>query len=116
MIIKYKIIELVPDQHSIVVRFWTDKITEDSLCTVRYPDGTPVLTAEGAPGRCSTDMTIAINKVPPPTGAELERYILRHAPREAFERQERVMNPEVDTSLSSLSSLVGREASILQPF
>ena len=36
MDIHYKIIEVNPDEHSIVVRYFTDLMTEEMLATIRF--------------------------------------------------------------------------------
>jgi hypothetical protein len=94
----FKIIEVHPQQHSIVVRFFTDKITEDMLATQRDVDGTIL--------RCRTDYNIDL-PIPSPTGDALDELIASKAPRSWLETMEAVQDPSVDTSLSDIASLVG---------
>lgn len=97
--IKYKIIETDTSQHSIVVRFYTDIITEAMLAT-------DVL--DGVIRRGRTDYSFDL-PVPTPTGAALHDFIVARAPTAWLHIQEDVLNPAVDTSLSTVIPLVGVE-------
>jgi hypothetical protein len=99
MNLKYKIIEVYPEQHSIVVRFYTDVITEQMLAT-------DVL--DGVIRRGRTDYNIDL-PIPAPTGDALAKFISTKAPWEWFAAQEAVLNPAIDTSLSDITGLVGQE-------
>lgn len=99
MIIKYKIIELHPEQHSIVVRFYSDDITEEMLATQ---------TSQGKILRCRTDYNIDL-PIPAPEGFELEKFIFSRAPTDWLELQVKVLDPNVDTSLSTLVPLIDKE-------
>ena len=101
MNLKYKIVEVHPQQHSIVVRFYTDRITERMLAVQTDSATDTVL-------RARTDYSIDL-PVPAPDGTALDALIISRAPREWLATQEAVLNPEVDTSLSALQSLVGVE-------
>lgn len=110
MNIKYKIISVDPSEHTMVVRFYTDLLTEEKLASIRNSDGSPAEVDEnGNILRCRTDMNIAIWQVPAPTGEELHQYILEHAPVAWFELQEKIANPNIDTSMAELLSKVGQE-------
>lgn len=99
MNLKYKIIEVYPEQHSIVVRFYTDVITEEMLAT-------DVL--NGVIRRGRTDFNIDL-PFPAPTGDALKELIVSKAPSDWLATQEAVLNPILDTSLSSVAGLVGQE-------
>lgn len=100
MNIHYKIVEVWPSDHLIVARFWTDVLSEEFLASDqnRKEDGTPV--------RCRSDVSITL-PVPAPTGIELEKIILNNTPREWLATLEKVADPNVDTSLSEIQSMVG---------
>ena len=97
MNIYYKIVEVWPQDHLIVVRYFTDTITENELASApgTKPDGTPV--------RCRTDVSISI-PIPEPTEEELKKIILFNCPVEFFKTQEKLKDPEIDTSMSSYQS------------
>lgn len=98
---KFKIIEVDETQHSIVVRFWTNKVTENDLA-VDVRDGVVL--------RGRTDYCIQL-PVPVPTGNALKAYILKHAPVDFLDIQELVKDPGVDTSMSALRGQIGIEQS-----
>jgi hypothetical protein len=100
MNIHYKIVEVWPNDHLIVVRYWTDILSEEFLASNpdRNEDGTPV--------RCRSDVSLTL-PVPAPTGLSLEKLILRNAPIAWLQTLEDVDNPDVDTSLDDLKGMVG---------
>jgi len=102
MDIHYKIIEVNPDEHSIVVRYFTDLITEEMLATI--PDAVEKR-LDGSPIRCRTDYNINV-PIPAPEGEDLHNFILSRAPVHWLDTQEKIANTEVDTSLSSLKDLM----------
>lgn len=97
MNINYKIIEVSPDDHQIVVRYTTDIVTEEVVASHRDADGNIT--------RCRTDVPIVL-PVPTPTGNELERIIMNNAPVKFLETKESVLDENIDTSLASLQSLL----------
>jgi len=97
--IKYKIIEADAAQHSIVVRYYTDVVTEAMLAT-------DVL--DGVIRRCRTDYSFDL-PVPAPTGAALHEFIADRSPTVWLHTQEDVLNPSVDTSLAGITPLLGVE-------
>ena len=100
MILKYKIIEVHPNEHSVVVRFYTDKITEESLCVQKSEDGKIL--------RCRTDYNIEL-PIPAPTGGELDELISKNAPKAFFAKLEAVLDPKINTSLQNKFPLIGVE-------
>lgn len=111
MNIKYKIISIDPTDHSMVVRFYTDLITEESLSSLLNANGTATYDENGNIPRCRTDCNLNIWQIPPPTGQELEDYILSAAPVEWLALKEKILDPNVDTSMSSVTALIGVEKS-----
>jgi hypothetical protein len=105
MNLNYKIIETNADQHSIVVRFYTNIVTETILAT-------DIL--DGIIRRCRTDYSIDL-PVPTPTGTVLHDFIVSKAPINWLKIQEDVLNPSVDTSLSAVTPLVGVETGFVEP-
>lgn len=97
--IKYKIIEANTTEHSIVVRFYTDFITEAMLAT-------DVL--DNVIRRCRTDYSFDL-PIPAPTGTALHDFIVARAPTAWLHTQEDVLNPDIDTSLATIIPLVGVE-------
>jgi len=102
MNIHYKIIEVNPDEHSIVVRYFTDVMTEEMLATI--PDATEKR-LDGSPIRCRSDYNINV-PVPAPEGQDLENFILSKAPVYWLDLQEKILNPNIDTTLSAFKDLI----------
>ena len=98
MNIHYKIVEVWPNDHLIVARYWTDVLSEEFLASDsnRKEDGTPV--------RCRSDVSLTL-PIPTPTGKELEDLIVRQAPLEWLKTLEKVQAPEIDTSMSDILKL-----------
>jgi hypothetical protein len=103
MNIHYRIIEVWPDDHLFVVRYTTDKITEEMLKVAndvnRRPDGTPM--------RCRTDVSLDM-PIPPLEGQVLEDFILMNAPMAWLRKMEAVNNPDIDTSLTNVKAMLGK--------
>ena len=101
MNIHYKIVEVWPNDHLIVARYWTDVISE------KFLDSNQGMKDDGSPWRCRSDVSITV-PVPAPTGKELEDLIMRNAPSHWLKTLEDVHNPEIDTSMSDIQSLLGQ--------
>jgi hypothetical protein len=101
MNIHYKIVEIWPDDHLIVARYWTDNVTEQFLSNSDnyFPDGSPA--------RCRSDVSITL-PVPTPTGEDLENIILRNAPTYWLTALEAVFNPDIDTNMKHIKEMVGK--------
>lgn len=104
MSIKMKIVEVHPTEHSVVVRYFTDKITEEMLAVSsdRNADGTPV--------RCRTDSNVSILQVPAPTGQALIDYILSVSPPsyDWLGLQEKIVDPAADTSMTGVGAALNQ--------
>lgn len=101
MNIKFKILEVNPADHSIVVRYYSDTVTEADLAVLWGPNGNII--------RTRTDVNLNIWQVPAPEGDELNEYILKHAPVAFLQLQDQIKNPEIDTSLETIKPLIGVE-------
>jgi hypothetical protein len=101
MNLHYKIVEVWPNDHLIVVRYWTDVISEEFLS---HPGEKK---EDGSPMRCRSDVSITV-PIPAPTGQELEELILNQAPLEWLRTLEKVSDPKVDTSMSEILSMANK--------
>ena len=97
MNINYKIIEVWPNDHQIVVRYTTDVVAEEDVVSHRNESGEIT--------RCRTDVSITL-PIPTPTGNELDRIIMEKAPIDFLKTKEAVLDSNVDTSLASIQSLL----------
>ena len=110
MEVKYRIIDFDPNQHSITVRYYTNLLTEDLLAISFNNDGTILRKDDGTPARCQTDYHINIWKTnPPPTLDDIKRIANDSAPYDWFKLKHDILDPDVDTSLSEVSSLINQE-------
>jgi hypothetical protein len=103
--IKYKIIEVNQAEHSIVVRYYTDTVTEESLAT-------DVL--DGVIRRARTDYSIDL-PIPTPTGADLEAIIMAVAPTKWLTERELLADTSNPVSMDDLVALVGVETACEPP-
>lgn len=117
--VKYRILEIDPTQHSIVVRFYTDKISEKDLATsyITDPNGNLILEtrSDGSPTRCQTDYNINIWQTPAPTEEDLKKIISSSAPYDWFNLKHSILDPTVDTSLSNVVALLDKEFVAIKP-
>ena len=110
MEVKYRIIDVDPNQHSIVVRYYTNVLSEDSLATSFNTDGSIARGPDGSPLRCQTDYNINIWKTEtPPTVDDIKKIANDSAPYDWFKLKHDILDPNVDTSLSVVSSLLNQE-------
>jgi hypothetical protein len=94
MNIHYKVIEVWPNDHQIVVRYTTDLVSEEDVVLQRDENENIV--------RCRTDVPIVL-PIPAPTGEALEKLIMNNAPVDFLRTKESVIDPEIETGdLSSL--------------
>ena len=98
MNIHYKIIEVWPNDHIVVARYWTDIVSQEFLASDsnRNPDGTPV--------RCKTDTPFTL-PVPEPLPEEIDARVANAVPIEFLKLMEQIIDPDIDTSLSKSLTL-----------
>lgn len=105
MKINYRILKVNELEHSIIVRYYTDIVTEQYLASEKYPDGSCDLTPEGYPIRCRTDYNFNIWETPSPSEERIVEIIMNGAPKEWLHLHEQILSSNVDTSLSEIKSL-----------
>jgi hypothetical protein len=110
MKIKYRIIQANPQDHCIVVRYFTELLTEESLANYFNPDGSIVLTEGGYPVRCRTDYNLSLALYPSPTKDDILKLVNTMAPKQMFEIMEgaltNVYNMSVVDTMIGLSGEV----------
>ena len=112
MNIHYRIIKVDPASHGIVVRYFTDKVTEMDLANSLNPDGSVILNADGYPVTTRTDVMISIFDTPAPSNEEIEKRILMNAPVQWLKLQEDIKDPDVDTKMRDIRNLTGESKSV----
>lgn len=113
--IKYKVVDIVPEEHSFIVRFFTDSITEDMLATEYTSEGDIARRPDGSPTKCRTDYNINIFKTPTPSNEEILAMIELNAPAEWFYMQEQINDPNIDTSMDTLTPLLNKVGTVVKP-
>lgn len=110
MDIKCKLVECDDSAHSVVVRYYTDFMTEEKLASSFDGKGSVLRRPDGSPVRCRTDVNLNLFTTPTTEDAILD-YVWTHcAPNIMwFELQEKIADPQVDTSMTQVKSMVGKE-------
>lgn len=107
MNIHYRIVKVDPAAHGIVIRYFTDNVTEIDLANSFNEDGSVKLNADGYPLSTRTDILMSIYDTPAPSQEELEKRIMLSAPVDWLKLQEDIANPNVDTKLKEIRNLTG---------
>ena len=107
MNIQYRIVKVDPESHGVVIRYFTDKLTETDLASSFNEDGSVKLNADGYPVSTRTDVMMSIYDTPTPSSEEVEKRIMMNAPVDWLKIQEDIKNPDVDTKMRHLRDMVG---------
>lgn len=105
MKINYRILRVDESEHSILVRYYTDIVTEEYLATPKYADGTFETTSEGYPVSCRTDYYFNIWETPSPSQEKIVEIIMNGAPKEWLHLHEQILSSNVNTSLAEAKEL-----------
>jgi hypothetical protein len=91
--IYYRILSINKDEASLVVRYWSDSVSEEELMV----------------NESSSRTDVSLNLWEPTAPAEkIHDFILSHAPAEWLELKRKVRDRIVDTSLSQIQDWVGK--------
>lgn len=111
MNIHYRILKVDPAAHGMVVRYFTDIVTEMDLANSFDDNGSIRTNSDGYPLSTRTDVLLSIYDTPTPTREEIEKRIMLNAPVDWLKLQEDIKNPDVDTKMSDIRDLVGETKS-----
>ena len=103
----YRIVKADSSEHGILVRYWTDKVTEMDLATSFNEDGTVRVNADGYPLSTRTDVFMSIYETPAPSYEQIVKDIILRAPIDWLKLQESIVDVNVDTKLAELKEHVG---------
>jgi phosphoribosylformylglycinamidine (FGAM) synthase PurS component len=99
-----------------IVRYYTNLLTEDSLATSYNPDGTIARRSDGSPQRCQTDYNFNIWQTDPPiTEEQIKKIANDGAPYDWFKLRHDILDPQIDTSLNVVSNLLNTEFDAIKP-
>lgn len=107
MNIHYRILKVDLSTHAVLVRYWTDKVTEMDLAEPQNLPGGPPLNADGYPLNTRTDILLTIYDTPTPTPEELDKRIMMAAPVDWLKLQEDIKDQGIDTSMSTVRNMIG---------
>jgi galactose-1-phosphate uridylyltransferase len=111
MKINYRIISVDEMQHSMVVRYWTDIVTEEMLAAEFEQNGKIRTTRYGYPIKCASDYNLMFYDKPMPTKEELEHFIIHSAPTTWLKHKEDVLDPSIKKDLSVVKEMLGKNNS-----
>lgn len=104
MKVYYKIISHNLKERNIVVRYYTDLISEKELSVLPNE-------SNNNPVKCRTDLSLTI-PIPEPSEIRLHKLIIRNAPRQALKDLETIklgpVKSGVDLSLTNTESMIGK--------
>jgi len=105
MNLHYKIVEVWPQDHLVVVRYWTDVLSEEFLASndIRKEDGTPE--------RCRSDVSVTL-PIPAPEGEDLEKLLISYAPLDWLKTMEKIVSPEIDTSMDHVLNIKDQQFTV----
>ena len=101
MAIKYRILKLHPEEHSVTVRYYSDEVSEHYLRTDPRDKSDP-------PKQCRTDHYYNIRDVEADEEA-LHTMLSQWAPVEFLETHKRILSPQINTTMEKFEKLKGVE-------
>lgn len=115
MDIKYRLLSKNDEDHSIIVRYWTNTISEESLSTDFDNQGNPILDETGHPVRCRTDYNFTLYNHNNPTEYEILDIIERGAPVSFLRLMETKKSDPSQLSLQNAIPLIGVDRTLVIP-
>lgn len=108
MDIKYRILSVDDKEHSFVVRYYTDIVTEDYLTAFFEDDGSVRRGDDGTPLRCRSDYNMNMFNVHA-THEELDKFIRQGAPWVWFEMLEHTIHHGNTIALTNIKEKMNQE-------
>jgi len=106
MEVNYRIISKDEENHSIVVRYFTDILTEDHLASSFDGAGNIIYDPRGYPRNCRSDYNYNLYNFNNPTEAQIDAFIKERTPWMWLQTMENLVNPSVNTSLAGVNNLL----------
>lgn len=109
MNIYLKILKHIPEEHSIIFRYYTDVINEEFLAITDGMGNIP-RREDGSPERCRTDNNINIFDTAIISEDDVRSYISKACPPPItwFELQEKIQNKQLEDSNKILTTVEGK--------
>lgn len=113
--VKYKIIKKDEINGYIVVRFYTNRLTEEMISSSYNEDGTAVRDENNNIVSCKTDFAVYVQEIPFPSEIELEDIIMETCPLRWLERYEKIKCDNITPDFSSINDKMHKEKSKTLP-
>lgn len=109
MNVKFRIISKDENNHSIVVRYFTDILTEEILANSFDAAGNVIYDARGYPKNTRADYNYNLYGYDNPTENQIIDFVKDKTPWQWLQTQENIINPNVTTSLSGVNNILYTE-------
>ena len=109
MKINYRVLSVDETEHTAVVRYWTDILTEESLATEFTPSGDIRMNPNGYPQKCRTDYNLSFYNIADPSTNDAIIIIKSSAPTKWLYIKEQIELSNSQYSLANLSNLINVE-------
>lgn len=106
MKINYRVLSVDESEHTAVVRYWTDILTEESLATEFTPSGDIRMNPNGYPERCRTDYNLSFYNTTNPSTNDVITIIKSSAPTKWLYIKEQLNLSNSQYNLANISSMV----------
>ena len=106
MLLNIDSIEIDEENHSFVVRYWTDIVSENSLSVYFDANNNPIMDANGYPSRCRTDYHLTCFNSSNPTDDDIDIMIKRSAPLQFLKLQEIIATQSDNLNLENVNKMV----------
>ena len=112
MKVNYRILDVDEKTNSVVVRYWTDILTEEFLASERDYQGNPIIGDDGKPIRTRADYNISFFDDYTPSEMDIIAKIERTAPISFLQNLEYVESqPDKKIDMPIARSLMGQDMS-----
>jgi len=108
---KFRILQFNKEEHSVIVRYYTDILTEEMLCNSFDEKGRILYHENGYPLSCRSDYNINIYDNLNPTEEEIIQLIKDSVPDKWLYLKECIINNKT-TNLSKFENIIGKQYEI----
>jgi hypothetical protein len=105
-----RIISVDSNNHSMVIRYWTDLITENSLAVAFDNNGRIIMDSNGYPSRCLTDVNYTFTFHPNPSSNDINVILKSVAPVPSLFLREQIESGNLQYDLTNVIQEIGTES------
>jgi hypothetical protein len=107
MKINYRVLSYNEKDHSMLIRYWTDVLSEDDLALMFDEYGKIIYNANGYPVRARTDINVTFYDNPNPSNEDIINKIKSSGPIGWLELMEKNKLANTEYALSNVANFVG---------